>query len=772
MRCRVSSGLRTVMHCGLLACILGASSYARADGSLELRSVAAATASDEGPQDGVFDAFVPFNFGSVANNGWTSYRTAFEFSVADVPSGSTLSGATLTISIGAWEGPRSLAVHGYAADGGVIELADFSLDGLAGTATFDPGTYTLSFDVTPLVRTVLSNGGIFIGFNVREDPANTPNYVVMQMTMSGEAAPLLRIDYASLGVPGAQARLEPLPGSPFIFPVGSGSSQVPLLSPDGRHLFISSIGAQDIVVLDVAAASMPTPPDGALSMVGRFPSPGSSLGGMALSRDGQLLYAIANDALDVHAVDTAGRLTLLSTIRSGPVPRQPLNGIAYVQLGGGDFLYVNDNTAPNAVSAWRIEPGTATFVDSYATGAASGFIPGAGLVAAPTLATHGQRLFALNPSARTSPSAATVAVFDVQPDGSLVPVPGSPFDVGISASIALDPTGTVLYAGGASGDVTKLAVAPDGSLAPIAHAQVTGVVGKPNGLAVDPSGRWVAFTTPGTGHVVVLDAATLAPIENGVVPDAVLIPPNTTPWNAAGLVFDGAGRLFVGHTGGNPVVSVYQVVTGDTTPPVVQILTPAPSVVSGDLLLTVSAADEHLASIECTVGGASFGASTQPSFSTTVSTLAFLDGPLAIVCRALDAAGNVGSASASVTVRNWTETLAPETLEIGSSGQFVTMEVEGPNVALLLPVVPDLALAPPCGGFALAAPFAGSSVLQDADVDGVPELVVKFDRGALAALLAAQVGSGGVDPAEPVNIDVVNVIDGRVFGGATLRILP
>src|SRR6185369_4644093 len=147
----------------------------------------------------------------------------------------------------------------------------------------------------------------------------------------------------------AQARLEPLPGSPFTFELGGGSSQIPLLSGDGRHLYISSVGAQDVIGFDVS-------PDGTPALIGRFPSPGPSLGGMAFAPGGELLYAIATDRLDVLAVASDGSLALRSTSPAGVSPSLPLDGIAYVRVAGGDFLYVNDNATPNDVSVWRVEP--------------------------------------------------------------------------------------------------------------------------------------------------------------------------------------------------------------------------------------------------------------------------------------------------------------------------------------------------------------------------------------------------------------------------------
>jgi sugar lactone lactonase YvrE len=97
-------------------------------------------------------------------------------------------------------------------------------------------------------------------------------------------------------------------------------------------------------------------------------------------------------------------------------------------------------------------------------------------------------------------------------------------------------------------------VAPDGALTPGAAAMVPEVAGKPGGMAIDPEGRWLAFTTTTDGALVVLDAMTLAPVEDGVRHF------HPYPGRAGGVTFDGAGRLFVTHEVG---VSVYSLGVGE-----------------------------------------------------------------------------------------------------------------------------------------------------------------------------------------------------------------
>jgi DNA-binding beta-propeller fold protein YncE len=380
----------------------------------------------------------------------------------------------------------------------------------------------------------------------------------------------------------AQARLEPVPGSPFIF-TGGGSSQLPLASPDGQHLYVSSLGAGDIIVLDVAL-------DAALTFQGRFPSapPTAFIGGMAFSPGGDRLYAVARGVLDLHSVGSSGELSPPRSFPTHVPSGDPLNGVTYLPLAGGDFLYVNDNALPNTVSAWRIGPdGAPEFVAAYPTGGNGASASGSSLIAAPHVATFGSRLFALNAPPRGGTASGTIAVFDVGPDGALTAVTGSPFDLGTpSASIAVDPSGTVLYAGGNAGNVLKLRIAVDGALELLADAPIATMTGKPNGLAVDPSGRWLAFSATAGGRIAVVDTASLAPIESGVQADAFSV--DSVMSIAAGLTFDAAGHLFVGHTGATPIVSAYRIVT-DSPPVVTCVGTPEnPAVLAADSTCAVT----------------------------------------------------------------------------------------------------------------------------------------------------------------------------------------
>lgn len=355
----------------------------------------------------------------------------------------------------------------------------------------------------------------------------------------------------------AAPELRPIGGSPFVG-AGGGGGQIVAVAPGGRHLYVPCTGANDLALFEIG-------PGGALAFAGRFPSSATApgfIGGVAFSPAGDLLYAAATGVVDLHLVGSGGVLTPPLPFPAQVPFSDPLNGVAFLALGGGDFLYVNDNAWPNTVSAWRLGPdGSLEFAGAYPTGGYGSGPLYSSLIAAPRIAASGTRVFVLNAPGQGAPIAASsISVFDAAPDGALTPVPGSPFDMTErSGSIAVDPSGEFLYAGGggAASRVLKLRIAPDGALERVAEGTAAGITGKPNGLAVDPSGRWIAFAAAAGGNAIaVLETGTLATIQNGVQRDA----------GATGVAWDAAGHLFVGHTASGPLVTAYEVVDPSELP--------------------------------------------------------------------------------------------------------------------------------------------------------------------------------------------------------------
>jgi YVTN family beta-propeller protein len=109
------------------------------------------------------------------------------------------------------------------------------------------------------------------------------------------------IDAFSMGSNGA---LIPIPGSPFNNQGTGNNSNVVVLSPSDRHLFVSNQVSNTITVFDVAS-------DGALSLVSG--SPFGSQGGppttMATNEAGTLLYVNNGGLISVFRIASDGNLT-------------------------------------------------------------------------------------------------------------------------------------------------------------------------------------------------------------------------------------------------------------------------------------------------------------------------------------------------------------------------------------------------------------------------------------------------------------------------------
>jgi len=185
--------------------------------SISFYPVWANSATDYGPQDGVFDAFVtsaPPSY-SISNNGYEEFRTAFEVALTELPAGADILQARLTMRVATIEGNRMVAIHGYPGDG-LAALADFGAGTLLGTHEVLPAglqTEPFTLDVTAFVSHLLASGGTVAGFNVRESPANTDNFLVMVMDVIPEVRPVLTIEYEVAKTVGLDIKPRSMPNS-------------------------------------------------------------------------------------------------------------------------------------------------------------------------------------------------------------------------------------------------------------------------------------------------------------------------------------------------------------------------------------------------------------------------------------------------------------------------------------------------------------------------------------------------------------------------------
>jgi hypothetical protein len=111
--------------------------------------------------------------------------------------------------------------------------------------------------------------------------------------------------------------------------------------------------------------------------------------------------------------------------------------------------------------------------------------------------------------------------------------------------------------------------------------------------------------------------------------------------------------------------------------------------------------------------------------------------------------------------------LAPDTLQLRSSGLWVTGYVEIPGVDLAS-VLPASVVLRDALCRSVAADPAAPFTVGDHDLDGVPDLAVKFPRAALAGLFA-----GATMPATVALTVTGGLADGGRFEGSdALRVVP
>jgi hypothetical protein len=187
------------------------------------------SATDEGPQDGVFDVeYTPVPPYLINNNGWTSLATALEFDLSAIPADVTIVSAQLTVGVGTIEGNRSLAISGYSGSGSAA-LADFSAGALLAEKSVPAGgTSTFTLDVTTFVADLIGGGHAFAGFNLRESPANAYGWQVMVMNWQPDVSPVLTVQYEAIRTVGLDIKPKSMPNS--INPKSRGNIPVAILS--------------------------------------------------------------------------------------------------------------------------------------------------------------------------------------------------------------------------------------------------------------------------------------------------------------------------------------------------------------------------------------------------------------------------------------------------------------------------------------------------------------------------------------------------------------
>lgn len=231
---------------------------------------------------------------------------------------------------------------------------------------------------------------------------------------------------------------------------------------------------------------------------------------------------------------------------------------------------------------------------------------------------------------------------------------------------------------------------------------------------------------------------------------------------------------------GNAAETTTVTVVVDNNAPERSLLSPSDgAVVHGTIDIVATADDPNLRLLEILVDGVVVGSSPTGQLTVPYDTTSHGDGSMTISVRATDSVGNRSTDDTiTVTVDNIGGVdaecdLHPETLNLKSKSQdkAVTLKIEGNGLARLMPTedhgwelrVPGGSPVPSTAG------FAGDDVLVDDDLDGKPELLVKFDRRLLIASIQAGIAVGRIQRNSVLVVEIW--ADGNKICEDTLRIV-
>ncbi len=207
----------------------------------------------------------------------------------------------------------------------------------------------------------------------------------------------------------------------------------------------------------------------------------------------------------------------------------------------GQFVYVNNETAPNTVSAFQLNSdGTLTPVPGspFPTAGVGGGIQGFVDFSNATIHVNNDFLFVCNTLSHT------VSVFMIRPDGSLTAIPRSPFATGGRFPIAVttNPQGTLLFVSNHdTGNLSVFTIGQGGVLSPVRGSPFDlQPLRQPTSLAINSTGTMLLiggenalgiYTVSADGPVT----AVTAPVETGLNTQAVTLTENDRFVYVAGL---------------------------------------------------------------------------------------------------------------------------------------------------------------------------------------------------------------------------------------------
>ena len=305
--------------------------------------------------------------------------------------------------------------------------------------------------------------------------------------------------------------------------------------------------------------------NGSLTQLGALQSTGSSPFAIAISSSLNALFVdnIASQTVSTYTLNSDGSLTPgTDTTKTGTMPM----GMAIDPAG--KFLFVA-NQGSSDISVFSISSAALTEVQ----GSPFTTIPAGSLVAtgpsAVTVSATGSFLYVANTFTNT------VSAYSISSTGSLTPLGGSPFAVGLAPSgLAIPPNGAFLYvANTGTNNISAFNICdkvviscadvnnPDGNLTAVTGSPFSDG-GGPVAIAIDPAfdfvyvldraSNQISSYSYGTGSGVLTPLTATPTVSTGQAPASFVIVSGTTGVN-------------IGNTLTNPTDYVYVVNNGSST---------------------------------------------------------------------------------------------------------------------------------------------------------------------------------------------------------------
>ena len=307
-------------------------------------------------------------------------------------------------------------------------------------------------------------------------------------------------DISGFQIDGDTGKLTPIHGSPF--KAGSGPSAV-AIDPSGRFAYVANLGSNNVSAYTIDEGSgRLVPVAGSPFTAGDFPS------AIAVDPLGKFVYVTNESSNNISGYTINSTTGVLTPISGSPFAtgNSPLS----VAVDPNDRWVYVANQGGNDVSGY--------FLDSTSGAlsplAGSPYAAGAGGVNSVTVAPNGQYLYLAGYGGLFVYSIGQLEPFQ---GGVLTPVQGSPFGGGNPNFVAVDYTGTFLYAANrSSNDISAYKIGSSSALTSVPGSPFTAVADPVSIALVRPRTRPIYSATeiPESGQLGTVSNITGSGINN------------------------------------------------------------------------------------------------------------------------------------------------------------------------------------------------------------------------------------------------------------------